>query len=301
MRVSTVHMFQQGLDAIVDRQSKLLKTQLQLSSGKRVNNPSDDPAGAARILDLQQGAAITRQYQANILAGQSRLELEDAVLASVTNSLQRARELAVGGLNGTQSIEDRTAMAKEIRQITDEVMALANTKDANGDYLFSGFQTQTAPFSTNGSGTYTYSGDQGQRFLQVGPTRQVSVGDSGLAVFMKIPDGAGTGFQDVFTSLYNLATDLEANTPNSRSLTELDNAIENILGVRAQAGARLNAIDREREVNDSMLFELEQARSAVEDIDFAEAASRLSRQSLVLEAAQQSFIRVQNLSLFNFL
>ena len=301
MRVSTVHMFQQGLDAIIDRQSKLLKTQLQLSSGKRVNNPSDDPAGAARILDLQQGAAITRQYQANILAGQSRLELEDAVLASVTNSLQRARELAVGGLNGTQSIEDRTAMAKEIRQITDEVMALANTKDANGDYLFSGFQTQTAPFSTNGSGTYTYSGDQGQRFLQVGPTRQVSVGDSGLAVFMKIPDGAGTGFQDVFTSLYNLATDLEANTPNSRSLTELDNAIENILGVRAQAGARLNAIDREREVNDSMLFELEQARSAVEDIDFAEAASRLSRQSLVLEAAQQSFIRVQNLSLFNFL
>ena len=301
MRVSTVHMFQQGLDAIVDRQSKLLKTQLQLSSGKRVNNPSDDPAGAARILDLQQGAAITRQYQANILAGQSRLELEDAVLASVTNSLQRARELAVGGLNGTQSIEDRTAMAKEIRQITDEVMALANTKDANGDYLFSGFQTQTAPFSTNGSGTYTYSGDQGQRFLQVGPTRQVSVGDSGLAVFMKIPDGAGTGFQDVFTSLYNLATDLEANTPNSRSLTELDNAIENILGVRAQAGARLNAIDREREVNDSMLFELEQGRSAVEDIDFAEAASRLSRQSLVLEAARQSFIRVQNLSLFNFL
>lgn len=301
MRVSTAHMFQQGLDAIIDRQSKLLKTQLQLSSGKRVNNPSDDPAGAARILDLQQGAAITRQYQANILAGQSRLELEDAVLASVTNSLQRARELAVGGLNGTQSIEDRTAMAKEIRQITDEVMALANTKDANGDYLFSGFQTQTAPFSTNGSGTYTYSGDQGQRFLQVGPTRQVSVGDSGLDVFMKIPDGAGTGFQDVFTSLYNLATDLEANTPNSRSLTVLDNAIENILGVRAEAGARLNAIDREREVNDSMLFELEQARSAVEDIDFAEAASRLSRQSLVLEAAQQSFIRVQNLSLFNFL
>jgi flagellar hook-associated protein 3 FlgL len=301
VRVSTVHMFQQGLDAIVDRQSKLLKTQLQLSSGKRVNNPSDDPAGAARILDLQQGAAITRQYQANILAGQSRLELEDAVLASVTNSLQRARELAVGGLNGTQSIEDRTAMAKEIRQITDEVMALANTKDGNGDYLFSGFQTQTAPFSTNGSGTYTYSGDQGQRFLQVGPTRQVSVGDSGLDVFMKIPDGTGTGFQDVFTSLYNLATGLEANAPNTRSLTELDNAIENILGVRAQAGARLNAIDREREVNDSMLFELEQARSAVEDIDFAEAASRLSRQSLVLEAAQQSFIRVQNLSLFNFL
>ena len=180
-------------------------------------------------------------------------------------------------------------------------MALANTKDANGDYLFAGFQTQTAPFSTNGSGTYTYSGDQGQRLLQVGPTRQVPVGDSGLEIFMKIADAAGTGFQDVFTSLYNLAIDLEANAPRGRSLTELDNAVENILGVRAQAGARLNAIDREREVNDSMLFELEQARSAVEDIDFAEAASRLSRQSLVLEAAQQSFVRVQNLSLFNFL
>ena len=301
MRVSTAHMFQQGLDAIIDRQSKLLKTQLELSSGKRVRSPSDDPAAAARILDLQQGVAITRQYQANILAAQSRLELEDAVLGSVTNSLQRARELAVGGLNGTQSAEDRAAMAKEIHQITEEVMALANTKDANGDYLFAGFQTQTVPFSTDGSGTYRYSGDQGQRHLQVGPTRQVPVGDSGLDIFMKIRDAAGTGFRDVFTSLYELATDLEANMPDSSSLTELDNAIENILGIRAQAGARLNAIDREREVNDSMLFELEQARSAVEDIDFAEAASRLSRQSLVLQAAQQSFVRVQSLSLFNFL
>ena len=301
MRISTMQIFSQGLDVLNDRQSKLLKTQLQLSSGKRINNPSDDPAGAARILDLQQGAAITRQYQANILAAQSRLGLEDAVLASVIDGLQRARELAVAGLNGTQSPEDRTAMAQEIRQITDEVMALANSKDANGDYLFGGFQVQTAPFSTAGNGTYTYSGDQGQRFLQVGPTRQVPVGDSGLDVFMKIPDAAGTGFRDVFSSLYNLATDLEADSPNTGSLTELDHAIDNILGVQAKAGARLNAIDREREVNDSMLFELEQTRSAVEDIDFAEAASRLTRQSLVLEAAQQSFIRVQNLSLFNFL
>jgi flagellar hook-associated protein 3 FlgL len=301
MRISTAQIFQQGLDSILKRQLELSKTQLQLSTGKKINDPSDDPAGAARILDLRQTSTVTEQYQENILAAQGQLELEDSVLHSVTSSLQRARELAVRGLNGTQTAEDRAAIALEIRQINDEVMSLANTKDGNGDYLFAGTQSQTLPFTSNGSGVFTYNGDQGRRLLQVGPTRQIAVGDSGFDIFMKIPDASGTGYQDVFTALDRLATDLEADTPSGNSLDQIDNALENMLTVQAIAGARLNAIDREKEVNESLLLEVEKARSSVEDVDIVEAALRLSQQSTVLEAAQQSYARVQNLSLFNFL
>lgn len=301
MRISTAQIFQQGLDSMLRQQLELSKTQLQLSTGKKINSPSDDPAGAARILDLQQNAAVTQQYQENIIAAQGRLELEDSVLRSATTGLQRARELAVRGLNGSQTAEDRAAIALEIRQINDEIMSLANMKDGNGDYLFAGTRSRTLPFTTNGTGVFTYNGDQGQRFLQVGPTRQIAVGDSGLDVFMKIPDATGAGYQDVFTTLDRLASDLEANAPVGISLDQIDNALENMLSVQAIAGARLNAIDREKEVNESMLLEVEKARSAVEDVDIVEAALRLSQQSTVLEAAQQSYVRVQSLSLFNFL
>lgn len=301
MRISTAQIFQQGLDSILKQQLELSRTQLQLSTGKKINSPSDDPSGAARLLDLRQTASVTEQYQENILAAQGRLELEDSVLRSVTTSLQRARELAVRGLNGSQTAEDRTAIAREIRQINAEVLSLANTKDGNGDYLFAGTRSTTVPFTTNGSGVFTYSGDQGQRFLQVGPTRQIADGDTGFDVFMKIPAASGPGYEDVFSTLDRLAVDLEANTPSGGSLDQLDNALDNLLTIQALSGARLNAIDREKEVNESLLLEVEKARSSVEDVDIVEAALRLSQQSTVLEAAQQSYARVQNLSLFNFL
>ena len=194
MRIGTLQLFRQGVNSILDQQTRLAGTQLQLASGKRINKPSDDPTGAAQLLGLSESLKVTGQYQKNIDYARSRLELEDAALGSVGDALQRARELAVQGLNDTNGAEDRAAIAKEIRQLTDEVMGLANRKDANGEYLFGGHQGQNAPFSHDGSGTFSYTGDQGQRRLQVGPARQISDSDSGLDVFMKVP-ASGGGFE----------------------------------------------------------------------------------------------------------
>jgi flagellar hook-associated protein 3 FlgL len=300
MRIGTLQLFRQGVNAILDQQTRVAGTQLQLASGKRINNPSDDPIGAAQLVGLSESLKVTEQYQKNIDHARSRLELEDAALGSVGNALQRARELAVQGLNDTNGAQDRAAIAQEIRQLTDEVLGLANRKDGAGEYLFAGFQGQNAPFSHDGSGNFSYAGDQGQRQVQVGPARQVADGDSGLDVFMKVP-AAGGGFEDVFSTLYKLATDLEANAPNAGSLDQIDAAMDHLLGFRATAGARLNAIDSQATINGALLEQLNATRSNIEDIDYAEAASRLSQQSVTLQAAQQAFVKVQNLSLFNFL
>lgn len=301
MRIGSLQLFRQGVNSILDQQTKLAKTQEQLSLGKRIVSPSDDPTGSAQIIGLSESQKITEQYQSNILGVRARQELEDTTLGSAIDALQRARELAVQGLNDTNSATDRTAIAQEVRQLTDAVLGLANRKDANGEYLFAGFQGKTTPFTSNGSGTFAYVGDQGQRRIQIGPTRQVADGDSGLDVFMKVPAAAGPGYEDVFSTLYTLATDLEADSPNSNSLTQLDNAIEHLLTFRAAAGARLNAVDDQQANNEAFLAQLTSTRASVENLDFAEAASRLSQQSVTLQAAQQAFVRVQNLNLFNFL
>lgn len=300
MRIGSLQLYRQGINAILEQQTALAGTQNQLSSGKRINNPSDDPTGSAQLLGISESVKITEQYLKNIDQARSRLELEDAALGSVTDALQRARELMVQGLNDTNGPSDRIAIAQEIRQLMDEVLGLANRKDAAGEYMFAGFQGQAEPFSHNGTGTFTYSGDQGQRQVQVGPSRTVADGDSGLDVFMKIPV-AGGGYEDVFSTLYSMATDLEANAPNAASLTQVDAALDHILGFRATAGARLNAVESQKNINTALLVQLEQTRTNIEDLDYAEAASRLSQQSVTLQAAQQAFVRVQNLNLFNYL
>lgn len=300
MRVSTMLVFRQGLDAILGQQSQAAKLQQQLATGKRIVSPSDDPAGAARLIGLSEAAKLADQYQRNISSARTALELEDTVLASVVDNLQRARELAVQGLNDSNSAQDRASIALEIRQIKDEVLALANRTNGSGRYLFAGYQVLTEPFSESAPGVFSYAGDQGQRQIQIGASRRVADGDDGQSVFLAIDDGSG-GNESVFTTLHDLAVSLEADAPSGASLDQVDNALEHIIDFRASVGARLNAIDSQSRVNEASLVQLETIRSEIEDLDLAEAASRLSQQSITLQAAQQAFVRVQNLNLFNFL
>lgn len=300
MRISSLQLFRQGINAILDQQTRLAQTQNQLSTGKRIVSPADDPTGAAQLVGLSETARLTEQYQRNGEQARVRLELEDTTLGAVGDSLQRVRELAVRSLNDTNGAEERTAIAQEVRQLLDEMIGLANRKDGSGNYMFAGFQVNTVPFTDNGAGNFVYAGDNGQRQIQIASGRQVRDGDSGQAVFLDIPRTSG-GTEDVFTTLYTLATDLEGDSPNGSSLEQLDNAIDHVLEIRATIGARLNAVDSQNGINESFLLQLEQTRSSIEDLDYAEAASRLSRESITLQAAQQAFVKVQNLNLFNFL
>jgi len=299
-RISTSLAQQLGINTILLQQASLNETQQQISLGKRILKPSDDPAGSVRLLDLDQSISRIDQFQENVDYAKNRLSLSEGTLQSVTNSLQRVRELAVQGFNATNSASDKAAIAAEVYQRLDEIVALANSKDASGDYLYAGFKTQTQPFTGSAqTGVFEYQGDQGQRFLNIGENRTITDGNSGAEIFANISDGAG-GVESAFASIYNLAKDLEANgTSATTHLAQLDRILGNVLDVRSQLGARLNVLDSQDETNQSLKLNIQTTKSEIEDLDIAEAISRFNVQIASLEAAQQAFLRVQNLSLFN--
>ena len=401
MRISTNQLQQQGINSMLEQQGKLSKTQLQVSTGRRILTPADDPAAASQVLGLTQQKEVVGQYQSNADAARARLSLEESALVGVGDLLRRVRELAVQANNAPLSNSDRASIAQEVRQRLDELLSLSNTKDGNNEYLFAGYQGLTQAFTPNTAGSFDYNGDEGQRYLQIGPNRQVAVGDSGTSVFRAIRNGngifttqensanTGTGIidpgtvngtfvpdtyalafiqvlptdpvtytvtgvtsglvasgtytsgssinfngvqtsvsgtpangdsfsitpsanQDIFTTVQNFARGLETaiSTPASqahfnntmnRTLTDLDRSLDNVIDIRTRVGSRLNAIDSQKDFNDSFKLQLQETLSNLQDLDYAEAVSRLNLQITGLQAAQQSFIKIQGLSLFNFL
>ncbi len=301
MRISTSYLFRQGVNNMLDNQAALSRTQMQLATGRRILAPADDPTGSVQTLQLEDRLAKVEQYQRNADAAERRLSREEEVLRGMTNLLQRVRELTVQGLNDSNTAEDRRAMAAEVRQHLDALLASANETDVNGEYLFAGTKTDTKPFSYDAAtGTYSYHGNSGQRFVQISDSRKVAVNDPGNLVFTNIDDGSG-GNTDLLAIVKKVADDLEAGSPNGVSLTQLDNAMIRIDQTRANIGGRRNAIDNQRQMHDSFRLVMEQQRSQLEDLDYAEAASRMQQQLLALQASQQTFTRVQGLSLFNYL
>ena len=407
MRISTVQMQQIALNSMLDQQTKLSKTQNQVASGQRLLTPADDPIASTAALDLHQMVAVTEQQQRAADAVKARLGLEDATLSSVSDVLQRVRELAVQTGNTTLTNEDRRAVGAEVLQSIESLLGLANTSDNNGDYLFAGYQGATKPFASNSSGGFSYFGDDGQRRVQVGSAQSVADSDAGSAVFRNIKNGNGTfqtaeagntggganrggavinsgtvsgtfvpetytltftgsppastytvtnsaatviagpavyssgadidlstvgikttitgspangdrfvispsSNQDVFQTVKNFADALQQGFSNSASqavyektikqtLTNLDQALSNVVNTRVQVGARINTVDQQVTSNESYLGQLHETLASLEGLDYAEAISRLNLQTAALQAAQQSFVRIQGLSLFNYL
>ena len=299
MRVTTALSQQLGVKAITDQQTRLTKTQLQLSSGLKIKTPSDDPVASGRVLDLNQTIATTEQLSSNITVAQSRLTLEEETLGRATDSLQRLRQLAVQGANSTLNASDRGSIEAEARQVLDELLGLANTKNANGEYLFSGFRSNTQSFtgtSTTAPGGFVYNGDNNQRLIQIGATRQIADGDHGVTVF-----GDAAAATSVFDVVAKFADNMGANTPDTNDIASIDNALQRVDTARSTIGARLNTLDRQQDLNDGTVLEIRSTLSDIQDLDYAEAISRLNLQSTVLQAAQQAYVKVQGLSLFNYL
>lgn len=404
MRVSTAMYQQAALDSILRQQADISKTQQQLATGKRILTPADDPIASASLVDINQSIAVYEQFNRNADQAESRLAQEESVLKSVTNALQRARELAVQGSNDTYGSEERNNIAMEVRQILNEVVTLANSTDGNNNYMFSGTLSNTKPFSQVEPGkgiesTFNYHGDQGQRKLQIGPQRTVADSDSGFEVFGKIRLGQielgpiselnfdnniptpglrnavftidGTNItldQDftsggldamaaeiqsqlnalgdsyevtsergymqikntdpgslpvvlsaadgnsvnagiettssiisVFETIDRLAVGLENNSISSSRIGDIDAALTHVIDYQSTIGSRMNSIDRQREVNDEFVFNMTNLKSELEDLDYASAISQMNLQMVGMQAAQQTFTRVQSLSLFNYL
>jgi flagellar hook-associated protein 3 FlgL len=293
-------LFDRGISGMMQQQYKLSETQLQIATGKRILTPKDDPVGAAYALDLRTAISQTEQYQSNADRANARLELQESALKGVDDLIPRVKELMVQGLNDTYTASDRRAIAQELRQINDELMALANTKDSNGEYIFAGYDADSLPFANPADGVFTYSGDAGSRTLQISATRQIQDRENGFDVFMDIETSIG-GKRNLFETVHGMIASLEANTPDGTYLDDLNLVQDHIADFRTRGGARLNSIDEQQAVNDEFILTLQTSLSDTEDLDLAEAVSRFEQELVALQAAQQSFNMVQGLSLFNYL
>ncbi|OZA27487.1 MAG: flagellar hook-associated protein 3 [Hydrogenophilales bacterium 17-64-11] len=301
MRISTQTLYETGAARLSELQSGLARTQQQISAGRRVLTPADDPVAAARALEVTQSQSINTQHGVNRQNAKSALGAVEGTLSGVTTLLQDVKASVIAAGNPTLSDTERGFMATELRGRLDELLGLANSRDALGNYLFSGFQTTTPAFSRDPvSGAVQYDGDQGQRLIQVDSTRQMAVSNPGQAVFQ----GGG---QDVFATLNALIVQLE--TPGTAGLDatlatangDLDLALNNVLTVRASIGSRLQEIDALDNAGEDRKLQYSQTLSELQDLDYAQALTQLSQQQLTLEAAQKSFVKTSGLSLFNFL
>jgi flagellar hook-associated protein 3 FlgL len=191
MRLSTSWMYQQSLASMMNQQSSLAATQNQVSTGKRINVASDDPAGAGRVISLNHILAANAQYTANIDAASTRLDTAQSTLNSVNDIYNSARDLTLQALNGSLADSDRQAIATQLTQMRDQLLQMANTTDATGQALFAGTSSNTVPFVKNASGSVSYAGNDGQPRAAIGAGLTVPTGESGSAIFMDVAAGNG--------------------------------------------------------------------------------------------------------------
>jgi flagellar hook-associated protein 3 FlgL len=221
MRISTSWAQQLGVNAMNAQQVKMSKTQMQLSSGLEILTPSDDPAAAVRTLSLQETIEKTKQYQDNIAMVRSRLNIEEGSLEAAENIMFRAKELTIQALNSTLTTEDRLAIKAEIDQLLEQMVGVANTKNANGEYVFSGDLSTTPAVAWDVEiGSYVYQGGVNQRALDIAAERKVADGDLGFNVFQNIisisqeanatVNGTELNKRSVFDTLQTLSLALES-------------------------------------------------------------------------------------------
>lgn len=409
IRISSQQIFSGGINRLQELNTSLNNTQQQISTGQRVNKPSDDPVAAARILKLDQELSRVETYQRNVDLADNRLKQEENALSSSIDVIQRIRELTVQAGNGSLSANDRRSISSELEERLGQLANIANTRDASGEYIFSGFQGSVKAFEQDPSGSWVYQGDEGQRVLEIDDGVTVPISDNGKDIFVRVPaaitgehstvstpgasisgvklvneadlaaaypnsfpdditvevvdvgapnppelrafdsqgnplsvdplvyesgepftvagveatitdavPGAGDVFtlkinekQSVFGTIENLISGLnniDKSSPDGQaqyddlianSLINLDNAQESIILKQTELGGRMNAVESTKSfLEDSSVYSNE-IRSQLQDVDYAEAISTLSFQSFVLQAAQQSFAQVSQLSLFD--
>lgn len=191
MRVASSTLYQQGLASMNNQQGSLMYVQQQLGTGRRILTPSDDPVAATRALSVSQAQAVNSQYATSRTQATSSLSMEENSLQTVTTVIQNIQQLLVQAGNGTMSDNDRASVATALQGQYEQLLGLANADDGNGQFLFAGVQSGTAPFANSASGGVVYNGDTGEQLLQVDVARTMAAGDNGRAVFQSVTTAAG--------------------------------------------------------------------------------------------------------------
>jgi flagellar hook-associated protein 3 FlgL len=306
MKISTHLMFDRASQQMSQVQNNLAKSQAELSQGKQVLNPSDAPDQAATIQRLKSILSKQDSFQTGLNTVKARLEGEDSTLQSVNELLVRAKEVSIQASNDTLSPANRKAIATELQALRDQMLSLANTRDSNGNYLFSGSRVTQPAFSGPAGTSPVYRGDQTKMYVMVGEQRSIPTNRTGTDAFVSVSrtDGAGvtTGvgfFQAIDDLISSVTTSNRAGM--SQGIAEMDKLQQGLSLAQATVGSDLKVIDQQTSVIEDTVLNLKTTLSNVEDLDYASAITKMNQQMLSLEAAQSSFSKMTQLNLFNYL
>ena len=337
-RMSSMQLHQGSLDVILDAQARLQRTQEELASGKRILSPSDDPVAAAQISSLRSELSRIETFQRNIDLATSELASTETTIATAEDILNRARDLAVRASNASMDETAKRGIAIEIDGLRDQLLALANTKNASGEYVFAGYASNAEAFSDEtlnindgdwvdiGTGLpvnndfatqVTFEGDANARVINIAPGVTIATRLTGEAVFGQSVFDQDNDVLSAFEALGVLAKgirgalptppdtsplgDVDAQSVIDAGLTGIDAALERLSDVRTDIGVRLNQLDDQQALNSNFTLKLEESMSSLEDLDFTKAVTEMNLQMVALQAAQQAYTKTQSLSLFNYL
>ena len=293
-----------SVQRMTDLSAQVDALQGQISSTRRVSLPADDPVAFTRAAVLRRADIAAVATQRGIDAASRRLTATDIALESITNLVQRARELALLGSNGTMAPEDRAILATEVTEIQKQFVGLSDSRGIDGERLFGGAAADRPAYALDANGIMTWQG--------AGTAPSLSVGGEQLATGIEGPDAFGrndaaTGAKDLFATFAGLAKALVDPSAATRlpaleaALNQVGDHVTRLADNRATAGARLARLDTEGQRIDKTTLASKGDLSKLVDLDMAEAIAGMQRLITVLQATQGAFVKVSNISLWDLL
>ena len=268
---------------------------MELTTGRRVNQPSDDPAASALLVDNQDQVTLTGRYLKNISTVQGQMQVADSTLGAIETALQRVISLGVEGANGTLSDSDRAAIASELQSIQSQLIYLGNST-YQGRYLFSGTETTKAPFAVDTGQTsgVRYDGNTGVNGVQIGDGYTVAINKPGSQLFMA--PGA-----DAFQGVSDLIKAMQSNGGYDAAVGEVRSAFDQVTTQRVFYGSVMNQAQAQTDWLNSSNLQLADQQNTLAGADLAATATRLASDQNSLNATLSAMAHYQQMNLFDFL
>ncbi len=304
MRIATSTVNERATEAIGRQQSRLSELQSRLSSGQRVEKPSDDPSAAAQAERLRARDARLAAEGRMIDQARTTLQQADSVMGSALEELQGVRELLLTASSDTLNASDRASIAVQLRGALGNLVALANQDNGSGGYVFGGVGATTPPFVL--AGQVTYQAQSGEQVTATDPG--LALTQDGGQAFMNVPDGAG-GTRSIFATLEAAAAALEdpslaaaqRRTTVGAAIDGVDGSIDRLSQVRTRVGESLKIIDGRTALNETESVNLRERLGELVDLDYAAALGEFASTQTAVQAAMQTYAQVARMSLFSYL
>lgn len=299
MQISTKIFNEQAVSRFQELTGEIQKNQAKIATGKKVMTASDDPTAATNISVAKDQKLILERYDRNIDHALNRLALGESIVADSTQALTRIYELSIQASNGVYNSQDMYAIGAEVAQLKQVLVGFANTKDQNGDHLFSGFKLKTTPFAMDPTGVVTFEGGRGLHSVQISESAKMNTALDGAELFMgSTGDDSNLG---VFAAISDLQTGLDAGAVSASTLGALKAGIDHLSIKQAVIGAEINKGEIQKGSNDKRMVILSEDLSRLEDADLTKLVTELQSMIVSRDAAQQAFVKISQQTLFDFL